>query len=62
VSQFWLLNPQSMSAPHRMSTLIREQWRCVSTFFGIVSGALAATVLHGTRPALSSVMILSVIS
>jgi hypothetical protein len=59
------LNPRSMTAPHRMSTLIPiVAMRC--RILCLVIDALAATVphgwTHGTRPVSSSVMILSVIS
>jgi hypothetical protein len=46
--------------------LIPEYWRWVAAFFGIASDALAVALphgwTHGTRPASSSAMILSVIS
>jgi hypothetical protein len=56
----------SITAPHRISTLIPEYPRCVDALRGIASGALIAAVpqgcTHGIRPASSSAMILWVIS
>jgi hypothetical protein len=66
VSQLCPEKPCSITAPHRISTLIPEYPRCVDALRGIASGALIAAVphgcTHGTRPASSSAMILSVIS
>ena len=66
VSQLCPKKPPSMTAPHKINTLIPEYPRCVEALRGIASGALIAAVshgcTHGIRPASSSAMILSVIS